>query len=374
MTATGLSPATVATLTNELLDVGVLVESRFEDSGGGRPRARLAVNPERGRLIGVDIAETYVHVELFDLAFGVLDARERHLDRTDNDPADVVAHIAAEVDAVLAARAVPRGSVLGVGVSLPGQVDRPGGVSVYAPNWNWHDVPFRSLLGDRVDLPVYVDNPLRASAVAELWFGAGRGSASLVVVTVGTGVGAGIAIDDAVYRGVTNSAGEWGHSCIVLDGRLCRCGSRGCVEAYVGAPGIIQTLRELDAASDIPRPDDETATIDALAGALAEGDPLAAKVATDTSRYLGAALGNLINIVNPDTVVLGGWVMARLGDHLLPKIRAATTQHALPQPLRAVHWRLCALPHNPVSVGAAALALEGFLSSVRPPVHSAQST
>lgn len=357
---TGLSLATAANLVGELLDLGLLVEVGYEDSNGGRPRALVSTNPDGGRLIGIDVAETYVHVELFDPALTVLASVEEELHPEENRPEQVVRHIVSGVRSL----DVDPATVLGVGVSVPGQVDIDGGVSVFAPNWNWHDVPLRTLLAGELNLPLYLDNPLRACLVAELWFGAGRGRQDVVVVNLGTGVGAGLAFGGELYRGATNSAGEWGHTTLVVDGRLCHCGSRGCVETYVGAPGIMQNLRDLAPTSPMLHPDDQTATIAALARGVAAGDPAAVKVVTETARYLGVAVADLINLVNPEVIVLSSWVAAQLGGPLLAEVRAVVDRHALQRPRAATEITLCRLAGNPVSLGAATFALKRYLAAI----------
>ncbi|WP_031127719.1 ROK family protein [Streptomyces exfoliatus] len=359
--ATGLSFATVANLTAELLEAGVLVEAGHEDSSGGRPRARLAVNAERGALIGVDIAETSVHAELFDLALDVRHSVERPLPPGDVRPADVVERLVGCVEELLRGSGVSRARVLGVGVSVPGMVEREGGVSSFSPYWSWHEVPLRALLAERLGLPLWLDNPLRASTVAELWFGAGREVDDLVVLTLRAGVGAGIAVDGQLYRGFTNSAGEWGHTCLAIDGRLCTCGNRGCVEAYVSTRGIAVTWRELAPGDERATDPDDAVTVAALARAEAAGDPVAAEAVDRTGRYLGAAVANLVNLLNPQVLVLGNQVADLLGERLLTATYEAVTRHALPLPHRAATLRRSAVPHNAVTRGAAAFALEGFL-------------
>ncbi|MEU1041477.1 ROK family transcriptional regulator [Streptomyces sp. NPDC005907] len=361
---TGLSLATVATLVGELLDLGMLTEVGFEDSAGGRPRGLVAVNAPGGALIGVDIAETYVRVELFDLSLDVLARAGADLLPGENRPEQVVAQVAAAVGSVVAQAAVADARVLGVGVSVPGQVDRERGVCQYAANWDWHDVPLLDLLAEHVPYPLHLDNPLRACAVAELWFGAARGRGDAVVVNLGTGVGAGLVLGGGVHRGVSNSAGEWGHTTLVLDGRLCHCGDQGCVETYVGAPGIMLNLRELSPGSALLHPGDQTATIDALARGVAAQDPVALKVVGDTARYLGAAVSDLVNLLNPEVVVLSSWVAAALGEPLLREVRAAVARHALRRPLAATEIVLSPIPTDPVCLGAATFALEGALSAV----------
>jgi predicted NBD/HSP70 family sugar kinase len=360
----GLSPATVANVVVDLLEAGIIIESGFEDSQGGRPRAILTINARGGCFVGIDVAETYIHFELFDLRLDRQRTVEHSLRPEENQPAQMLEHLAHGLDELLHQSGTPRSAVLGVGITVPGLVERSGGVSEFAPNWGWHDVPLMQLLRTRIGLPLYLDNPLKAIAVAELWFGAGRGVEHLVSLNIGTGVGAGVVINGELYRGTTNSAGEWGHTTIVLDGRACRCGNQGCLEAYVGAPGIIRLLHELAPTSDMLHPNDQTATIAALAEAAGRGDPLAAQVLREVAHYLGAGVANIINLFNPQVVVIGGWVGLQLGRYLLPDLLRFAERYALKQPLGAAKIQLCELRYNPVSMGAATFALEGFLATV----------
>lgn len=369
--ATGLSLATVATLVGELLTLGMITEVGFEDSAGGRPRGLVAVNASGGALVGVDVAETYVHAELFDLALNVLARADEEPRPGESRPEQVVGHVAAAVRSVVAQAGVEDAGVLGVGVSVPGQVDRDTGVSEYAPNWAWHDVPLLDLLAEHLPYPLHLDNPLRACAVAELWFGAARGHDDAVVVNLGTGVGAGLILGGGLHRGVSNSAGEWGHTTLVLDGRPCHCGNHGCVETYVGAPGIMRNLRELSPDSPLLHPDDQTATVDALARAAGAGDPVALKVVQDTARHLAAGIADLVNLLNPEVVVLSSWVAASLGEPLLTEVRSAVARHALGRPLAATEIVLSPIPTDPVSLGAATFALEGALRFAGAPRRTA---
>ncbi|GAB2824030.1 ROK family transcriptional regulator [Streptomyces daliensis] len=362
---TGLSLATVATLTGELLALGLLTEAGHEDSAGGRPRALVAPDAGGGALVGVDVAETYVRAEVYDLAFGVLATAQEQLRPGERAPGEVVGRIASSVERALDASGAEGDQVLGVGVSMPGMVDREGGVSVYAANWGWHDVPLLRLLGERLPHPLHLDNPLRACAVAELWFGAARGCEDSVVVNLGTGVGAGLVLGGELHRGKDNSAGEWGHTPLVLDGHPCLCGDRGCVEAYVGAHGIMRALRELAPGSPLHHPDDQTATIEALGRAAADGDPVAVRVVAGTGRLLGAALAGLVNLLNPEVVVLSSWVASALGQQLLDAVRATVAERALARPLSGTSIVLCPLSSDPVSLGAATFALEGHLAAPR---------
>jgi len=359
---TGLSPATVANVVTDLIAAGIVVETGVSASAGGRPRAMLAINAAAGGVVGIDVAETYVDFELFDLGIGHVHTVMRALAPGQIPPGQVIDHLVAGLRQLLEETGTEPEAVVGVGISLPGLVDRETGVSVVAPNWTWRNVPLPHLLRERIDLPVFLDNPLKASATAELWFGAGWQADDVITLTLGTGIGAGIIVNGSVFRGGTNSAGEWGHTVIALDGRACRCGRQGCLEAYVGAPGIVEHLREIDPASPLLSGDGQDAVIAGLAVNLNGGDPMAANVVRATARYLGAGVSNLVNLFNPGVVVLGGWVGVALGTSLLLEVEREVARHALEPSLRATVLQLSELRHNPVSMGMATIALESWLA------------
>jgi predicted NBD/HSP70 family sugar kinase len=358
---TDLSVATVSNLVTDLIDLGVVVEVGREDSGGGRPRALLAPNADGGVLIGVDVAETYVHLEVYDLGLKIVERVEERIETVDNAPEVVIGHIVSGL--AQARERLGDREILGLGVSVPGQVDVAGGASVFAPNWNWHDVHFRDMLADAIDVtvPIYLDNPLKTAVAGELWFGDGRGVERLAVVNLGTGVGAGLAFDGKLYRGATNSAGEWGHTVIDVNGPPCLCGSRGCVETYVGAPGIVRQWEALDPEVDGGSQADAMA---ALAEAWAAGDPAAKATVEAVARWLAVSVANLVNVVNPDLVVLIGWVARTIGEELLPLLEEHLAEYTLEAPLKALKLKMNHQTRNMVSLGAAALALEGHLHRI----------
>ncbi|MEU6353518.1 ROK family protein [Streptomyces sp. NPDC047072] len=359
---TGLSQATVTTLAGEFLAEDVLRIAAVERKRVGRPYERLTINPDRGRIIGVDVAETYVDATVYDLALGVLGRHEVALDEDQNDQAYVVDGIAAAIGTALAASGTGRERIVGVGVSMPGHVQHDCGVSVFAPNWNWHDVRIEELLAGRLELPLYVDNPLKAAILAEMWFGAGRVVDSMAVVNIGTGAGAGIALEGTLVRGATNNAGEWGHTLLALDGRPCRCGRQGCVEAYVGAPGLETTLAEIDPSHPALGQPGQRDFVATLAVGLAAGDPVLRELLRRTGRHLAAALGDLVNLLNVPTVTLTGWLPKALAEWLLPAVREELPHHVLPGSLPGLTVDISEVPGNAVSLGMAAFTLEQFLN------------
>lgn len=366
-----LSFATISSIVASLIANDLVHEVAIRRQATGRPTAELALNDKHGVLLGVDIAETYVHVETFDSSLTSLSSTELVLDAHKNDARSVTQRVRDAIEQELGRYEGSGRRILGVGVSAPGQVDSVGGTSVFAPNWDWHNVPLLSMLRNAVDAPLTLDNPLKAMAIAELWSGSGRNVDNFVVLNIGTGVGAGIAMNRQVFRGRTNSAGEWGHTVLVADGRACRCGSRGCVEAYVGAPGIMQSLREIDPSSQLLHDGDQTSTLRALRRALDDGDAIAAQVLERTAHALGIAISNIVNMLNPELVVLGGWVVAVLGEVLLDAARPHITTHALATPLMATKFEIQQIAGNAVSLGAATSALEGYLDSLNDVTASA---
>ncbi len=354
---TGLSAATVSNVIAALIEDGLVIEAGSVDSDGGRPRVLLRVDPGYRHVIGVDVGETGVRVELFDLAMTALATVQHPLEPVHPDPAAVAAHIIAGVGEVIEAAGVAAGSVLGVGIGVSGVVEQGPQVLVHAQALGWDAVPLQQLIRAGVDLPLFIDNGAKTLGQAELWFGAGRGAKHAVVALVGSGVGAAVITDGLLYRGATSSAGEWGHTIVKYGGRRCRCGAKGCLEAYVGAEGVLDRYRH--AIGDKTTADiDEEAGIAAL---LADPSPLAAAILEETAGYLGAGIANLINLFNPERIILGGWAGLALGDRLLPDIRAAAAEHALARPYAQTTIELCQLGPDAVAYGAATLPVAHLL-------------
>jgi predicted NBD/HSP70 family sugar kinase len=358
--ATGLSPASVTNVVRELIDEGIVIETGLAESDGGRPRAMLGMNPEYGYVIGVDIGETRTRVELFDLAMTERAQVEYPLGRAAEHDVDVVVgQIASGLDTVLADSGVNADKVLGVGVGVPGIIEQGPEVLVHGQTYGWDAVPLQRLLRAHTGLPLWFDNGAKTMGQAELWFGAGRGARNAIVVLIGSGVGASLISGGATYRGATSSAAEFGHVTIVVGGRKCRCGSTGCLEAYAGAEAILERYgRPMTA-------DDQELALAELIDA-SRTSPLAAAILDETAQYLGAGIGTLINLFNPERVILGGWAGLLLGRRMLPDIRESARQHSLRHPFAATSIELGRLGPGVVALGAATLPMESFLNAAGP--------
>src|ERR1039457_4248898 len=350
--ATGLSPASVTNVVRELLEAGIVIEAGSEDSDGGRPRVLLDINPDYGYVIGVDIGETRIRGELFNLAM------------TEHEVDVVVRDIAAGLNAVLADGGIEPAAVLGVGIGVPGIVEQGPDVLVHAQTYRWDAVPLERLLRAHTGLPLRFENGAKTMGQAELWFGAGRCVRKAAVVLIGSGVGASLISGGSTYQGPTSSAAEWGHTTIVVGGRRCRCGSAGCLEAYVGAEAILDRCGSPAALSA----DDEESMLAALV-AVADSSPTTEAVLAETAEYLGVGIGNLINLFNPERVIVGGWAGLLLGGRLLPAIRESAQRHSLRHPFAAASIELGQLGPEAVAFGAATLPMEDFINGTSRQQH-----
>lgn len=360
--AAGVSPATVSNLVGELLEQGVVIEVGLEDSNGGRPRGLLQVNPEYGFVVGVDVGETALLVELFDLSMKV---RASHVSTTELarlDPHDVVDRVHEGIEAVIAQAGVRSEQILGVGVGVPGLVEHGNDAVVHGQSVGWDAVPLGAMLRDGMDLPLLIDNGAKTLGQAEKWFGAARGSDNAVIVLLGIGVGTSIISNGELYRGSTSSAGEWGHTTVMVEGRQCRCGAVGCLEAYVGAEAIVARYDELKRRRVEIKPRELEERVAAIVTA-APSDKAAAKVLDETATYLGAGIADLVNLFNPERVVVGGWLGQLLGDTLLPRVREVAARHALRLPFSHVSILKAQLGKDAVALGAATLPIASVLSS-----------
>lgn len=364
---TGLSSGSISNVVAELVADGLVEEAGSVDSDGGRPRTLLRIAPTSGHMIGVDVGETRVRVELFDLTLTELARTERPLEHQRYDVEVVVGHIRDGIAEVLAAADIAPERLLGVGIGVPGIVARTPdqGAVVHGQTIGWDAVPVESLLRSTCRLPdsvpFFIDNGARTLGQAEMWFGAGRGAHSAVVVLFGSGVGACLVTEEVG----SGRAVEWGHLTVRVRGRRCRCGALGCLEAYAGAEALLDRWREQGGRP--PQDVDEETALSALLAAAypagdADPDPVALAVLEETAEYLGAGLSDLINLFQPERILIGGWAGLQLGSRFLPAVRQYATSYALRYPAERVSIDLGRLGPDAVTVGAAILPLADFFA------------
>jgi glucokinase len=307
------------------------------DVGGTKLAAGVVAG--NGRVLSMEVAPSHVEE-------GPDTMIERHLDlgRT-----------------AVATAGVPWGEVRAVGIACGGPLDPFAGIIQSPPGLpGWNDVPLVANVEAALQRPAVVDNDATACAIAEWWFGAGqeRGVRSLVYLTISTGVGGGLILDGRVYRGAAGNAGELGHLTVDYLGRQCGCGRRGCLEAYASGPQIAARARERVAEGrDSSLAALPEATALDVAAAAAAGDPVASEVWDETTAILGSAVANILDVFNPELVVLGGGV-TRAGDQLLVPVREAGLRQAMAPARNAADVVLAGLGEELGVVSAATVAFE----------------
>jgi predicted NBD/HSP70 family sugar kinase len=345
----GLSRATVSSLLTELLDRRLVregVDSRRPGSGG-RPPALVGLEPSTAAGVGVDIGRTHVRVVVADLGLEVLAEDVQRVDVPDH-PAETLEIVVALTERLLHGTSVERTDVLGVGVGLPGPVDSATGrlgSATILPGW----VGFapRAELEKRLRLPVLVENDANLGALAEGLLGAGRGSRVLAYVKVAAGVGAGLLVDGRLFRGASGTAGEIGHTTLANSGPVCRCGNRGCLEQLAGATALLAQMAAAGVHLD---------GVDALVRLATDGHAGARRVLADAGEHIGLAVANLVSLLDPDRVVVGGELGAA-HELLVGPLRYATRAAAVTTAGSSIDIIAAELGERAEALGAAALIL-----------------
>lgn len=273
--------------------------------------------------------------------------------------------IASSAAAVLARSRIPREQILGAGVDAPGPLNPETGIIFDAPNLTgWRDVPLRALLESRLQMPVYLEHDATAAALGEWWLGAGRGVHDLIYITVSTGIGGGIIIGDQIVHGVSGTAGEVGHMTIDVTGPPCACGrSTGCLEVLASGTAIARMAREAVAGGkgtvllEMAGGDPEAIGARAVEAAARAGDAVAAEIFSRAATYLGVGVANLLNLLNPARVIIGGGV-SKAGELLFEPVRRVACQRAFERPGRDAEIVPAALGDDVGAIGAAAVAFQ----------------
>ncbi len=327
---TSLSSATVTNLANELIEQGIITEieppvTEPENKRGvGRPRRMLRLVPDARYAIGVHIGIGLYRVAITNLHTNFIDNRIVEFER--KAPAsEVLDNIAATIEELLQATEINRWNILAIGVGASGLVNHDLGLNVLAPRLGWQNVNIRAILEEKTGIRVTVDNNVRAMAIAEAFFGAGRGVNVLAFVYGRIGVGAGFVVNGQVFRGSGAGAGEIGHTIMVPEGGLpCRCGQTGCLETLVTEPVIVRKATQLanehpnSALAQYLADMGGAKPIERIFAAARDGDQISSQMIAEQGHYLGIAFANLVNILNPEMILLGG-VFAQ-GDDLIRPI------------------------------------------------------
>jgi N-acetylglucosamine repressor len=321
---TRLSPATVTSISANLISQNLVLEKSAGDSSGGRPPILLVINPKGGYVIGIKLTESHAVCALTDLEAMIIAKSSMQL--SGHDPAQVVDDLAEMILSFIRQQKITKKQLLGVGVGLAGIIDAEKGILRQSPIYGWENVPLRDMLQAKLRIPVYIENDVNTLTLTERWFGHGQGVDNFLTVTIGRGVGLGIVVNGQFYRGQTGGAGEFGHTVVDPEGPACACGKRGCLEAYVGDPGLVRAAQDAAAIGKVSR---KVHDLDDLLALARRGDPGALHIFERAGKILGLGLANLINLFNPKMIIISG-EGTREGDFLFPAMKETVQQNTMP--------------------------------------------
>ncbi len=360
---TGLSPATVTTITGQLIREDLVFEKTTGDSTGGRPPIMLALNPRGGFVIGMKLMEGEVVGALTDLNATIL--AKNCIDVLDTRVETIIDVLTTLVNRLVRSAGIKKKQLMGVGIGLAGVVDFANGIVRQNPFLNWENVPLRELFEARVRVPIYIDNDVNTLTLSERWLEPGQPEDNFIAITLGRGVGMGIVIDGRLYRGKSGGAGEFGHIMVAPNGPLCDCGKRGCLELIISDRALVaQARKELG---------EEVKDLDDLIRRVNMGQKEAVEIMVQAGTLLGNQIGNLVNIFDPNLIIISG-EGTRMGDVFFTAVHNAFCEVVLPGLAEDTEIRVRSWGDDIWALGAASLVIaQIFVSPVQKEEISAKA-
>ncbi len=376
---TGLSPTAVGVIVSSLREEGYLVETGTGESKGGRRPIMLELKTKSFYSFGVDIDVDNINIMLIDITGEViLEKRvsnaisksissmdsEDNVNKMDNIEADykkTALVIASEIKAIIQGLSIQFERVLGIGLSVPGLVDSVTKEVVLAPNLEWQNVDIRRYLEELIKVPVYVENEAMASAICENWLGLCQDVKDFVCINIKSGIGAGIFINGKLYRGASGSAGEVGHIVVDEGGPKCGCGNYGCFETLASTShieekarklireGVVSTLNRIEVIENID--------IDAIVDAAKYGDEASNTILMEAGRFMGIAISNIVNTLNPSKIVLGK-DFVKYSKLVLERVKNIASAKTLKFPLASLQILTSEIGEKSSTLGAAIIPLK----------------
>src|SRR6266496_508293 len=368
-TLSGLSQVTVIKITNNLIDRHMMLEKDYAESTGGRRAGLLEIHPEGGFVVGLIPHESSLIGVILNLNSELVYFQQWNIPLRDQyvHAIDLLAQC---VEDMFSQSSIPREKIIGVGIGMSGLIDAERGCCIDSWMMNWKNVEISRPLEDRLDIPVFLDNDVNCLAIYEKLFGQGQSYHHFLVVGIGRGVGLGIIINGEPYRGAFGGAGEFGHTAVATDGRLCECGNQGCLESYISESGIVKNYLEYVYATTYSLEKGiQEPTIFEVVERARNGDEAAIAAFQRAGILLGVSLANLVNIFNPECVELSGPDVddgILTGDLLLEPMHQAFKQQLFSQIGKDLHFIVERRGFESWASGAGSLVLRRFFAS---PAH-----
>jgi predicted NBD/HSP70 family sugar kinase len=364
-TITGLTSQTVSNVVRRLLDAGLVSESGFAPSNGGKRRTLLSPRADGAYAIGVHLDPDAAVIVVVNLAGEVVTTTRVRLTAI-SDPAGVVDRVSRAARRLVARADVDPTRLLGMGIAAPGPIDGSARAVVSPPNFpTWGRVPLLKMFGTAMDMPVAIDNDATAAAIGEHWIGGKSRAGSLLFIYLGTGIGAGIILNNTVMHGDSGNAGEFGHMTVEPGHRTCVCGESNCLGPYCRPPAIIDDLLERHGPKAAERigltgtPESVHADWKLLRQAVRRGDPAACDVVRRAARLVGQAARAAVSLLDVSRVVLGGEALRGIEPIMREEVDTAVNATVEARVIRTVAIELSVMGDTVGAVGAASLILHG---------------
>lgn len=361
---TNLTPATVTNITSELIDSKLILEAESGESSGGRRPIMLRIRCDYYRVIGVYIGSRKLKIMASDLMANSKYSKEIAYENEGVSYEEISKILEDEIKNIKCKYETKGKKVVGIGIGINGVVDTENGVLIFAPNLGWRNVNIKEEFEKKFNIPVCVDNNTRAMALGESWFGTGKNIKNFFCINIDYGVGGSLFIDDKVYRGVSFGAGEIGHTTVDVNGEVCSCGNRGCLETVAsvkalrkrvfegylnGEKSLIYEGKDIKTINDIHSSD--------IFDAVNAGDQFAISLVKDLGEKIGIGIANIINTFNPELVIINGEIIST-GEILLRPIIDAVMKRGFRSSVNATKIVLSKLGNIAYLKGAIVLATQ----------------
>ena len=365
---TGLSPPTVTRAVDRLIkDEKLAVEVGEGKPNGGRPPILIKFNSAQNHVIGIDLGTIQIHGVITNLNAEFI-SEIKIPTEVESGPEGVLMRVSNVIADLINTSGVDKSRIFGIGMAVAGLIDRQRKIVRYSPDFDWHEVDIISSLNGRFNIPVIFDNVTRVMALGELWYGIGKKYNNFICINVGHGIGSGIVIDGKALYGTEGMAGEFGHFTLDKDSEIqCKCGNYGCLEALSSGRGIaVAAQNELMKGQksillDMCSNNISTVTAEMVANAAKKGDQLASKVFGQAMEYLGVGIAGMINVFNPEAVVIGGGV-SQAGDIFFERIKECVRQKVMYKHAKRAVILPATFGMNTTVMGAVSLILNEVLN------------
>lgn len=358
---TKLTRSTVSTIVDYLIKKDLIKEIGLTSSGVGRKAILLKLNSKAYYSIGVDLGTLHTTIAITDL-LGKVETRIEYPTDCQQDKDRIIEKLIATIHNIINNFGIKWKEIAGIGVAAPGLIDKKGTMLI-TPNFGWKDTPLGDILKKEFHIPVFVDNNVNAMASAESEFGKGQGVKNFVFVNVGMGIGAGVVINGKLFHGESNCTGEIGHTTVDYNGPKCSCGNKGCLEIMASGPAIAKRATkaikegEKSLISELVNHDLNQISAEIVATAANQGDKLGNKILKESGEYLGTGVANIINLFNPELVIVGGGV-AQAGDLIFHPLKRAVQKRAFSVSAEIAKIVPASLGKDCTVIGAATLVLK----------------